>query len=56
MEHQEFEEELLQEMLNWLGRGMNANGQFPEDEGKPAFPLSEQDRQFLRSQGIVPLD
>ncbi len=53
MQDEKFDDEMNQQMLDWLGRGMDANGNFPEVHTPDEIVLTEEDHQFLRQLKIA---
>lgn len=47
------DDEMVQQMLDWLGRGMDANGNFPEINAPGETVLTEDDYEFLRQLKIA---
>lgn len=47
------DEEMIRDMLDWLSRGMDAQGKWPEEEGCSRLEWTNEDRDFLRSNGIL---
>lgn len=53
MDEREPDEEMLRETLEWLNRGMDADGRFPEVHPTAELALTEGDHALLRAYKII---
>lgn len=53
MNERDIDDEMMRQMLDWLSRGMDESGEFPEAPVPPTLELSEEDCVFLRERGIA---
>ena len=49
----ELDDEMLREMLAWLGRGMDESGDCPETDVPGEVELTDEDYEFLPENGIA---
>jgi hypothetical protein len=50
---EQVDNEMLREMVAWLGRGMDEQGDFPQADVPAEVELSEEDEAFLQENGIA---
>lgn len=53
MKDEKFDDEMVRQMLNWLSRNVEADGNFPDAHALGELALTEEDHHFLRQLKIA---